>query len=163
MASAPEPILVTAPRADLGAAVLAARERDVVDMTAEERRWGRRQVTTRGGRKLALALPTGRLEFRRVLFRSTSDWYVIVGAAPEPVLALTPASRDAAVRVAFEVGNRHFPLAIDGDRLLVPDDPAMVQLLRRLGLPFTATRAVFEPLGGGHRHDRESGGAGHAH
>ena len=33
------------------------------------------------------------------------------------------------LRIAFEVGNHHFPLAIDGDELLVPDDTAMVQLL----------------------------------
>jgi urease accessory protein UreE len=57
------------------------------------------------------------------------------------------------VRVAFEVGNRHFTVAIDGDRLLVPDDTAMVQLLTRLGVPWIRDRAVFVPLGAGHRHD----------
>jgi urease accessory protein UreE len=55
--------------------------------------------------------------------------------------------------VAFEVGNRHFTLAVDGARLLVPDDPAMEQLLRRLDVPFERTRSVFVPLGHGHRHD----------
>jgi urease accessory protein UreE len=57
------------------------------------------------------------------------------------------------VRVAFEVGNRHFTVAIDGDRLLVPDDIAMEQLLSRLGVPWTRDRAVFAPIGAGHRHD----------
>ncbi len=33
--------------------------------------------------------------------------------------------------MAFEVGNRHFTLALDGPRLLVPDDPAMKVLLTR--------------------------------
>jgi len=35
----------------------------------------------------------------------------------------------------------------------VPEDPAMEALLRRLGVAFERTRAVFTPLGHGHRHD----------
>jgi len=35
-------------------------ERDVLVLTAEERRWGRRRARTAAGRELALALPTGR-------------------------------------------------------------------------------------------------------
>jgi urease accessory protein len=78
---------------------------------------------------------------------------VVVEAAPEPVLAVRPRSRDEAIRVAFEVGNRHFTLAVDGERLLVPDDPAMDQLLTRLGVAFERVRSVFVPVGAGHRHD----------
>jgi urease accessory protein UreE len=81
------------------------------------------------------------------------DWYVVVEAAPEPVLVVVPRSREEGLRVAFEVGNRHFTLAAAGERLLVPDDPAMEQLLRRLAVPFERARVVFEPLGHGHRHD----------
>ena len=69
------------------------------------------------------------------------------------MLAVTPRTREEGLRVAFEVGNRHFTLALDGARLLVPDDPAMDQVLTRLGVPFERTRAVFVPLGRGHRHD----------
>jgi len=61
------------------------------------------------------------------------DFYVIVEAAAEAVLVVTPRSREEAVRIAFEVGNRHFALAVDAGRVLVPDDPAMEQLMRRLG------------------------------
>jgi urease accessory protein len=132
---------------------LAERERDVLVLTAEERRWGRRRVRTRGGRELVLALPTGSvLEPGDVLYVGP-DWYVAVEPAPEPVLAVTPRSRQEALRVAFEVGNRHFSLALDGDRLLVPDDTAMEQLLTRLGAPWTRARSVFVPIGAGHRHE----------
>jgi urease accessory protein UreE len=82
-----------------------------------------------------------------------ADWYVVVEAAPEAVLAVSPRSREEALRVAFEVGNRHFALALAGERLLVADDPAMESLLRRLDVAFERTRAVFVPLGHGHRHD----------
>jgi urease accessory protein len=147
--------VVTGPPGHVDAAALAGRERDVLVLTAEERRWGRRRVVTRGGRTLALALPTGSVLAPGHVLHVEPEWYVVIEAAPEPVLVVTPASPDEAVRVAFEVGNRHFTLAIDGPRLLVPDDPAMEQLLTRLGVAFERARARFVPVGAGHRHDHD--------
>ncbi|PYN92862.1 MAG: urease accessory protein UreE [Candidatus Rokuibacteriota bacterium] len=128
-------------------------ERDVLVLTAEERRWGRRRVKTAAGRELILALPTGTALTPGHVLHRDADWYVVIDAAAEPVLAITPRSRDEALRVAFEVGNRHFTLAIDGDRLLVPDDTAMEQLLTRLNVPWKRDHTVFVPVGAGHRHD----------
>ena len=84
------------------------------------------------------------------------EWYVLVEAAQEPTLAIFPRDRATALRVAFEVGNRHFPLAIEPDALLVPDDPAMIQLIERLGVPWERRNAVFAPMGSPHRHDPSS-------
>ena len=134
-------------------AELDGRERDVLCLTAEERRWGRRRVRTRAGRELALALPTGTTLQPGHVLHLEASWYVAIEAAPEPVLAITPRSREEALRVAFEVGNRHFTLALDGERLLVPDDPAMTQMLARLGVTWQPDSAVFTPLGIGHRHE----------
>lgn len=134
-------------------AELAGRERDVLVLTAEERRWGRRRVVTRGGRELVLALPTGSALAPGDVLHVDAGWYVVVEAAAEPVIAVTPRSPEEALRIAFEVGNRHFTLAIDGARLLVPDDTAMEQLLTRLDVLWTRERAVFVPIGAGHRHD----------
>ena len=132
---------------------LANLQRDRLVLSAEERRWGRRRVVTEKGRELLLALPTGSsLTAGHVLYVG-DDYYVVIEAAVEDVIAITPRSRDEMVRVAFEVGNRHFTVAIDGDRLLVPDDIAMEQLLTRIGVPWTRDRAVFAPIGAGHRHD----------
>jgi len=150
--------VITAPHVHASAAELAGLERDALVLTAEERRWGRRRVTTRGGRTLALALPTGSQLTPGAVLHVGPGWYVAIEAAPEAVLAVVARSRDEALRVAFEVGNRHFTLALDGDRLLVPDDPAMDQLLTRLGIAFERTRARFVPIGAGHRH-----GDGHGH
>jgi urease accessory protein len=144
--------IITRSRVHLHDADLGARERDVLLLTAEERRWGRRRVKTRGGRELVLALPTGSLLNPGDMLYVGPDWYVVVEAAPEPVLAVVPRSREEGLRIAFEVGNRHFTLAVDGERLLMPDDTAMEQLLTRLGVSWTRTRAVFVPLGAGHRH-----------
>jgi urease accessory protein len=145
--------VITVPPAPVGEDALAGRERDVLALTAEERRWGRRRVVTRGGRELALALPTGSVLTPAAVLHVAPDWYVVIEAAPEAVLAVTPRSREEGLRVAFEVGNRHFTLALDGDRLLVADDPAMDRLLQRLGVPFERARSPFLPLGHGHRHD----------
>jgi len=82
-------------------------------------------VTTTAGRALVLALPTGSVLRLGSVLHVAADWYVVVEGALEPVLAFTPASPEEALRVAFEVGNRHFTLALDGERVLVPDDPAM--------------------------------------
>jgi urease accessory protein len=145
--------VVTVPRVSVLPDDLAGRVQDAIVLTAEERRWGRRRVTTRDGRELALALPTGSVLTPGAVLHVEADWYVVVEAAAEPVLAARPRSREDALRLAFEVGNRHFTLAVDGDRLLVADDPAMEQLLTRLGVAFERTRAVFVPIGHGHRHD----------
>ncbi len=149
-----EPVVITHPHVHIHDGDLQGRERDALVLTAEERRWGRRRATTRAGRTLALALPTGSVLTPGEILHVGPGWYVVIEAAPEPVLAVTPRSRDEAIRVAFEVGNRHFTLAIDGDHLLVPDDPAMDQLLTRLGIAFERVRSVFVPVGTSHRHDR---------
>ena len=146
-------VIITHPRVHVHDADLSRLERDNVVLTAEERRWGRRRVTTGKGRELALALPTGSVLVPGEILHVARDWYVVIEAAVEPVLAVTPRTREEGLRVAFEVGNRHFALALDGDRLLVPDDPAMEQLLRRLDVSWQRDQAVFVPLGAGHRHD----------
>lgn len=145
-------VIVTHPRVAVRDADLSRLERDALVVTAEERRWGRRRVTTEKGRELALALPTGSTLVPGEILHVARDWYVVIEAATEPVLAVTPRSREEGLRVAFEVGNRHFTLAVDGDRLLVPDDPAMEQLLDRLEVSWRREHAVFVPLGLGHRH-----------
>ena len=110
-------------------------------------------MRTGDGRELVLALPTGSVLMPGEVLHVGDGWYVVVEAAAEAVLMVMPRTREEALRVAFEVGNRHFTLAVDGARLLVPDDPAMERLLTRLGVPFERTRVAFLPLGHGHRHD----------
>jgi urease accessory protein len=132
---------------------LGQRERDTIAMTFEERRWLRRRANTNGGREIALALPTGTRLKPGTIIAIEPEWFLQVEASPEPVLAIYPDCQETAVRVAFEVGNHHFPLAIDGTRLLVPDDSAMRQLLIRLSVAWERCQTIFEPAGLGHNHD----------
>src|SRR5262245_56900364 len=128
---------------------LRGKERDTLSLTWEERRWTRKRARTSGGRDVAFALPTGSLLRPGAVVLIEDDWYLVIEGCPEPVLAVSPRDRAEAVRIAFDVGNRHFPLAIDGEGLLVPDDTAMEQLLTRLGARWERRRAVFEPEGSG--------------
>lgn len=131
---------------------LAGKERDVLRLTWEERRWGRKRLRTGRGREVLLALPTGSVLGAGDILLVEPEWYLEVEPAPEPVLAVFPRDHGEALRLAFEVGNRHFPLAVEADALLVPDDPAMEQLLARLGLPWERRAATFTPVGAGHGH-----------
>ena len=149
-------ILIERVGLDVTPDALAGKERDALVLTWGERRWGRRRAVTRGGREVALALPTGSVMAPGSVLAVESEWYLVVEPASEPVLAVMPRTQTQAIRVAFEVGNRHFSLAIASGSplvLLVPDDPAMEQLLSRLDMPWERRVSVFEPVGGGgHRH-----------
>jgi urease accessory protein len=135
-------------------AALASKERDTLTLNSEERRWGRRRARTTAGREVALAPPAGTMLAPGTILAAEADWYLEVEAAYEAVLAVSPRARATAIRIAFEVGNHHFPLAVDDDTLLVPDDPAMRHLLDRLGQTWEPRQAIFDPIGKGHVHER---------
>lgn len=164
-------IVITEPHLHVASDALTGRARDTLRLTWEERRWTRKRVLTTGGREIALALPTGSVLRPGDVIAVEDGWYLEVEGRPEPVLAVFPRDRAEAVRVAFDVGNRHFSLALVGEAILVPDDTAMEQLVTRLGVPWERRTAVYDPVGGGgHRHepgtsplDGHTHGAAHAH
>jgi urease accessory protein len=126
---------------------LRAREEDKLILAWEERRWMRGRFTTACGRKIGIALPTGTTITPGSILHLGDDWYLKLEAALEPVLEIVPSDYAEAVKIAFEVGNRHFPLALEGAKILVPDDKAMIRLMERLGVPFCRRQAVFDPVG----------------
>jgi urease accessory protein len=133
-------------------AELARLEADAIELTAAERRRARRRVVTRGGRVLTLALPAGETLVPGLVLHVGPGWYVTVEAAPEPLLAVTPRTPREGLRVALEVGRLHAALAVAAGRLLVPDEPAVERLLRRLGVPWARTREPFLPVASGSPH-----------
>ena len=138
--------LITEAPAPVNAAGLAGKARDTLRLTWEERRWTRKKAVTTAGRAIALALPTGTVLAPGDVLAVEDHWYLVVEARPEPVLALFPESYAAAVRIAFDVGNRHFSLGGDEDTLLVPDDTAMEDLVRRLGVRWERREVVYAPI-----------------
>ena len=147
-------IVVDALPTQVSPADLEGKEIDRLSLTWEQRRWMRGRFTTERGREIGVALPTGtQIEPGQVLWIGP-DWYLTMEAANEPLLAIHVADRQEAIRVAFEIGNLHFPLAIAGERLLVPDDSAMTQLLGRIGVRSEKCMAAFQPIAKGSPHAR---------
>ena len=132
--------------------ILRAKEPDKLVLTWEQRRWVRGRFTTDKGRKIGLALPTGTTLPPNAILWIEPDWYLRVEAAAESVLEILPSDQKEAIKLAFEVGNRHFPLAVQGNTLQVPDDKAMVRLMDRLGAKWTRRQTVFNPIGNGESH-----------
>jgi len=135
---------------------LRAREEDKLVLTWEQRRWMRGRFTTERGRKIGIALPTGTTLTHGSILYVEADWYLIIEAAIEPVLEIVPPSYDDAVKIAFEVGNRHFPLALEQKKILVPDDKVMVRLMERLGAPWERRQAIFDPIANTQLHQHGS-------
>ena len=64
---------------------LSRLDRDAPILTAQERRWGRRRVTTEKGREpLALALPTGSALVPGEILHVARDWYVMIETPTSP-------------------------------------------------------------------------------
>jgi urease accessory protein len=135
---------------------LRAKEEDKLVFTWEQRRWMRGRFTTDRGRKIGIALPTGSTLAPGAILYVGADWYLKIEAAIESVLEIFPSDYNEAVKIAFEVGNRHFPLALEKSRILVPDDKVMVRLMDRLGAPWERRQAIFDPIGNTQLHQHGS-------
>lgn len=122
------------------------KERDVLVLDWHHRRFCRKKHRTARGRQLALALPTGTELRAGTILHVASEWYLEVEAAREEVIVVHPRTERERLMLAYEVGNRHFPLAVQDDEILLLPDPAMEQLLERLGAPWRKAREVFQPL-----------------
>jgi urease accessory protein UreE len=135
---------------------LRPKEEDKLVLTWEQRRWMRGRFTTERGRKIGVALPTGTTPAHGAILYVGADWYLKIEAAIEPVLSILPSDYNEAVKIAFEVGNLHFPLALEEKKILVPDDKVMVRLMDRLGVPWERRQAIFDPIGNTQLHQHAS-------
>jgi urease accessory protein len=104
-----------------------------------------------------------------------------VKAAPQPVLVVTHCADHGTpfdlLRAAYHLGNRHVPLELQPDRLLLEPDHVLADMLRMQHLIVTEASSAFEPEGGaygagggahaghahGHGHGHEHGKQGHDH
>ncbi|MGH6922771.1 MAG: urease accessory protein UreE [Propylenella sp.] len=99
---------------------------------------------------------------------------VEVRAKPEPLLVVTARDAHHLARLAWHLGNRHVPAAIEAHRILIRADHVIAEMLAGLGADVAAIEAPFDPEGGayaghagshdgGHRHGAAQGqGHGHA-
>jgi len=85
-------------------------------------------------------------------------------AAPEELLEITG---ENLVQLAWHIGNRHTPCQIEGDHLLIQNDPVIGHMLEHLGATVTPVDRPFTPEGGayghGRTHSHEHGATAHDH
>lgn len=83
-----------------------------------------------------------------------------VRAKPEPLLVVSAKDAHHLARLAWHLGNRHVPAAIEKSRILIRPDHVLAEMLAGLGAEISAIEAPFDPEGGayaqpgnGHHHD----------
>lgn len=77
---------------------------------------------------------------------------VEVRAKPEPLLVVEAKNAHHLTRLAWHLGNRHVPAAIEKSRILIRPDHVLAEMLAGLGAAVSAVEAPFDPEGGAYDH-----------
>jgi len=77
---------------------------------------------------------------------------VEVRAKHEPLLMVMAMNAHHLTRLAWHLGNRHVPAAIEGERILIRPDHVLAEMLVGLGADVSAIEAPFDPEGGAYAH-----------
>jgi len=93
--------------------------------------------------------------------------YLLVRAAAEDCVLVRCADSVTLTRVAWHLGNRHLPVQIVPEGLLIRADHVIVDMVRGLGAAVEPRRCAFDPEAGAyedgtHHHHRDDDG-GHPH
>jgi urease accessory protein len=126
----------------------------------QARRRSRQRITSSAGIELAIALTPGTVLRDGDVLVDDHGARWRVQAQPQAVLRVRSDDPWLLQRAAYHLGNRHVPVAIARDALLLEPDPVLREMLERLGLQVEALEAPFEPesgaYGGGHRHGHDA-------
>ena len=101
-------------------------------------------------------------------FGTAEGQWVRIRAKPEPLLSISAAGPLALLKLAWHLGNRHTPAAVEADRILIRPDHVLAAMVTGLGGAVAEVHEPFQPEGGaygdghghGHGHDH---GHGHSH
>ena len=103
------------------------------------------------GREVAVVLPRGTV-LRGGVLLAGAGMLVRVVAADEDIVDARADSAIALARAAYHLGNRHVPVQVCEDRLVLGYDPVLVDMLVRMGVRIQRGWAPFEPEGGAYGH-----------
>lgn len=88
--------------------------------------------------------------------------WIAVCAAPEELAEIRGTDAHHLLKLAWHLGNRHFPAAIEAERILIRRDHVIEDMLRGLGATVTHRVEAFDAEAGAYDHLQE-GGHGHDH
>jgi urease accessory protein len=146
-----------------------------VELDWDVRQKSRIEATDSLGRALNVFLPRGTVLRGGDVLVAEDGSLIRVKAAPQPVLVVTHCAEHGTpfdlLRAAYHLGNRHVPLELQPDRLLLEPDHVLADMLRGQHLIVTEASSAFEPEGGaygagghaGHSHGHDHGHDHHGH
>lgn len=155
-----------------GLAQAVVRRAATVELDWDTRQKSRFDATDSTGRHIGVVLARGRTPRGGDVLVVDDGSLIAVKALAQPILVVTAGGPDGALelaRAAYHLGNRHVPLEVRADRLVLEPDHVLAGLLVRMGLRVEATSGPFEPEAGaydasvaGQRHGLD-GAHDHAH
>jgi urease accessory protein len=95
-----------------------------------------------------------------IIFADEAAHYIVV-QKPEPVLLIPLRDSTQAARVAWSLGNLHFPVQVGPALIVVPDDSAVRLYLERDHVAFSEASEVFHPIKAAGSHHVHHDGHGH--
>jgi urease accessory protein len=128
---------------------------DTITLGWEDRQRGHGRHRSDGGIVFGLSLPRGTmLRGGDSLVLHEAKTIVVVVERPEPVFFIEPRTPQEWGLFAYHIGNRHQPLMITENGIVVPDGAGVEQLLHQQRIPFTRTTLPFTPamVVAGHLH-----------
>jgi len=119
------------------------------------------------GRSIGVILPRGTvLRGGDVLVASDGSLIRII-AAPQSVLRITHCATHGSafdlLRAAYHLGNRHVPMELQPDHLVIEPDHVLADLLRAMHLIVHTVEQAFEPESGAYASPGAGAGAHHGH
>lgn len=118
---------------------------DLLVLTWEQRGKSRQQLTTQQGRVIGIKLATGTRLPPGTVLHIGDGFHVQITAAPEDIWLIRADDAQTLARVAYEIGNRHFPIEVGSDSIAVLYDHTLAELWQRLGVRAERVRRPFLP------------------
>ena len=150
-----------------GLAPVLLKRATTVELDWDVRQKSRFDATDSEGRKLGVFLPRGTLVRGGDVLVSEDGSLVKVIAAPQAVLVITACADHGTpfdlTRAAYHLGNRHVPIELQPDRLLIEPDHVLADMLRAMHLTVVQATLGFEPEGGAYAAGGHSHGHDHGH
>ena len=124
-----------------------------IPMNAADRRRVRRLISAPDGVQFPLELPTGSVLHPGQVLHEADGRVYVVAAAPENVVVIRPRSLEEAARIGHLIGNLHRDVEAAGAEVIALADSALVERLKRIGVPFAEEQRAFHGRApGGHAH-----------
>lgn len=131
-----------------------AQGNDSIKLSFDQREKSRLRAKTLGEEEIGVQLKVGSLLSHGDKLLLSDGRVIEVLAADEALYEVRAADSPALARIAYHIGNRHVPLQVNDDHLLMLPDHVLKAMVEGLGGIVTSVTRPFQP---------ESGAYGHSH